>query len=1028
MSSLSSFFAESIGINQGPLGLVNISNLTDPINSNIPLSSLDIKTCNYYIISSLNNINIILPEISQSNIKIGYNTTIINDGNTILSIYNFNNVLIHQLIPKKSIKLIATNLAQNWIFSSIILSNSISSGINLLEPVISNYEYFLKNLISSDSTITITDNTNQIDLVSNIPNIPAQPILDIYISISGSDANDGLTPGTAVLNLSRAFEISNKLGWNHEVYFNFGPGNHILPEDESYVFKETANGSNKGAYVFRGNTLNLVSSFTVNTSTTLSPTSMVSISTTVPMSTGAYNGLVILMTSGINVGKYYQVAENTISDIYLLTTDSINPGDTFEIYSNTTSITIRGNRFSDGYIVISNIDFILQDKTIPTPDEDILQFIDDIIIFDNCRILTDPTIQYPFILFYESTVLSSINAGIFTDLYVSQNLGLVYDGSNLPNPGDYIQVNFINSFMSYQQIYHDKTVINAQNSNGYLFLHYYKNCTELNYFATTLYCGNVILRDCNSSNGTIQSQNNSSVTIDNMLVSGNTDCLLRVQGLSNLNIINVDVTLLNVIGNVEQFSALYLVNCNILSMIGTNGNRDFNNSTVAFINTNITSPIQLINFRCCHCVIFNNVNIIGDLQMIFYGSNISMDNYSSYSTNTIEFQNSRIMANNINFHSTNITNKMLLNQSIFMCQNFNTSEVLGGGRVIDAINSTITIQNFGLIDQGLYPDLNMNFSNTTLHIENFNINLQTPFIFSALMSKLSFGNIVFNSNNFSTQFNYDNCNVYIRSLNHDGAINGSNYFNLLRESMLNIRECNFNNCPELFCNINSGSSYYSELGNFNNSGQLFLCNDNFNTIQLENYNCNNMSTSANNYIRLRNGKLYTDNFQFNTSVPNGDYLIYLENCKATCNNTNLSSDDGGGFNLLRHSDLVYTNSFMIVIGIISVYNGINCSESTVYLNNLDIQNFRNGITLINKSSGYIGNIISNISNIIYGIDLKSGSSFVNALNNTISGSSDDVNIGALGTRTWVQIDAGLLADTNDYSTATPQYVYISPAN
>ena len=1012
----------------GAFGSANSFNLNDPPGSNVPLWSLGIKPYNHYIIDSLNQINIILPQISQTTAKIGYNVTLINMGIVDLEIRDFNNNFILDLSPKKCVKLIAMDLLQNWIYSSTVLKNSAAPGFNLIENSLATFEYTFKNVISSDASIDIIDNGNQLDFKGIIPDNPAALVLDVYLSTSGSDANDGLTLGTPVLTLTRALEIANKLGWNTQINFNFASGNYVLPDGEPYVFKYTPLGLNSGGYVFKGDAPVLLGSFAVSTTdnTSLAPTQFARINPGALMVPDFYNGRFIFVTSGANTGKYYQISENTATDIFLLTNDTFGVGDTFNVYQNSTSITTQGNRFSDGYLVLSNIDIILEDRLVINPNEIYSwEVIDTFVIFDNVRILTNPAVTNPFILYYGTTIISSDNAYIFADAYSSQNLGLAYDGSNLVNPASDIRSDFINSFVSTSKVYSNRALKNAQNSQMFSFLYYFRNVSTLQIFATNAYLGQVVFKDCDSLNGLLQVGNNSSLGMDSMLQLGTTTVLLRCDGMSSLYINSSFVTLINVIGTVQGLCSMYMNGVTIANMIGTDPNRNFDNSNILFNGCNITSPSQVLTFRCCTCVIFENTNIFGALEFQVYNSSVSLNNFLSQSVGQMIFNNSRIMVGNITLDVSPNPSRITLNQCTLMADTINAAEVPVAGYVINSVNSSVHINNLFIQGPGNNPFWALYFDTSSVYINNFNLNnIATDFAFQATNSVVHITDL--NSTtpggtNFNFALTLSKFYVY-NSFSHTGNINGGNYFTLNDASLIKFNNFNYNNCSDLFCNLGSECSVLIDNGGASNIGKFISkTSQSFGLVQFNNVNMNTINTPSN-FIELQGGKLVINNCNIDINTIASNYALELYGCNLYMSNTFVNSITAGAIRNNNGGDVnLYDNTFKAGGG--SVNNGLLCESSQAFIHKSTFDGYDSGVYLARKSSCILDTVGG--TNTSYGVTLLSGSSASQNGSNIVTGGIRDVLLGSVGGQTWANINAGLAADTNDYTTATPQYVFIS---
>jgi len=1014
----------------GAFGSANSFNLTDPFGSNINLWSLGLKPYMHYIIDSLNQVNILLPEISQTNAKIGYNVTLINLGITNLEIRDFNNNFILELTPKKCVKLIAMDLLQNWIYSSTVLKNSAAPGFNLIENSLSTFEYTFKNVISSDASVDIIDNGNQLDFKGIIPNNPASLILDIYLSTSGSDLNDGLTLATPILTLQHALEIANKLGWNTQINFNFASGNYVLPDGEPYVFKYTPLGLNNGGYVFKGDAPILLGSFSISSTdnVTLSPTQLARINPGALIVPDFYNGRYIFMTSGANAGKYYQIAENTASDIYLLTNDTFSIGDNFNIYQNSTSITTRGNRFSDGYLIFSNIDLVLEDRIVINPNEIYSwEVIDTFVIFDNTRILTNPAVTNPFILYYGSTIIASDNAHIFANAYSSQNLGLAYDGSNLINPASNIRADYINTFVSTSKVYSNRALKNAQNSQMFSFLYYYRNVSAFQVFATNAYFGQVVFNDCDSTSGLLQIGNNSFLGMDSMLQIGLTTVLFKCEGMSSLYINSSYINFINVIGTVQGLSSMYMNGVTIANMIGTDPNRNFDNSNILFNGCSITSPAQIITFRCCTCVIFENTNIFGALELQFYGSSVSMNNFTTQSIGQMIFNNCRIMIGNITLDVSPNPSRMSLTDCILMGDTINAAEVTPGGYIINSINSMIHLNNLFIHNPGNNPYWAIFLNTTTFWINNFDLNnVATDFTFQAISSVMHINNLnstTPGATNFSFVLTLSKLYVY-NNFNHaSGNLNGNTYFTLNDNSLIKFNNFNYSTCPDLFCNVGSECSVIIDNGNVNDIGKFIgKMTQSFGLVQLNNVNMSNVSTGSN-LIELQGGKLVVNNSSISVVSTPGNYLFELYGCNVYMSNIGLDSNIAGSIRINNGGNInIYNSIFKAGGG--SPSSGILCESSNMFLSGTSFDGYDIGVNMYRKSSCLFETVSG--GNTSYGVSLNSGSSASQNLVNTITGGIRDVYLGSVGGQTWANINGGAAADTCDFATATPQYVFITP--
>jgi len=1032
MSAISRFEVNGeISSLTGPLGSVHNANINPPALSNVALWTLGTKPYNHYLINSGTFFNLILPEIgpSNNNAKIGYHVTIVNSGINNFVIRDFNNNFILELYAKKSVKLIGIDTFQNWSFSSTLFKYNSLPGADLLQNSISDFEYTLKNLTSSDNSVDIIDLSNQIDLKSKIGINPPGNILDVYISTTGSDANDGLTLATPVLELSRAMEVANQQGWNSQINLNFAAGSYILPVNTPYVFKNSPLGSNSGGWVFKGGAPILFASYIVASTdnTTLSPTQFAMVNPGIVMSVNAYNGLCATFTSGANTGKSYQIAENTNNEIYLLTNDTFAPGDAFDICQNSSIITTRGNRFSDGYIIISNLDILLEDRPVITPNEIYSwEVIDSFIIYDNCRIITNPAVTNPNILFYGDTLISSDNTHIFANAYVSQNLGVAMDGSNLSNPSSAIHIDYINSFVSTSKVYSNRAIGNFQNSQAFSFLFYFSNVDTIQAFATSGFFGQVVFKNSGTGPSTalLQLENNSSLFLDGVRQEGTTTMLTRCAASSLLFINNGIIQTLDVIGTVENLSSLGLNSVTINSILGTNPNRTFSTSNISFNGCNFNVSSHSIEFKCCTCIELVNTTILGPIEITFINSNVSIDGFTSNSTQAIIFNNCRVMGNTLTLDPSVSFSRLAFNQSTCIFRTINLPEVEITGFSMISNNSTLFIGDIFIQNPGTHATISFNIITSTVAIGNFNMNtLASDFSFLALNSTMYISSLISNTNgnNFSIVLTMSTWNMY-GAFVHNGNLAGGEYLTLNNNSYARFHLFNFSNCANTFCLIGSGCSLVLDSCLINNCGKFISSiTQTFELVQISNANFIGMNMVFDS-MELRGGKLILSNITFTTSSIGFNHLFTLSNCDVTCDALNVDTLTAGGFGLTGFSKLTLSNS-SISASSGSLLNGINSNNSSIFIANSSFGNFANGINLFRKSNGILDDVSG--TNNLYGLVINSGSSVSQNGSNTITGGTDDVQVGSLGSKSWVTINGGLGVDTNDYAAVNPQYVFIT---
>lgn len=110
------------------------------------------------------------------------------------------------------------------------------------------------------------------------------------------------------------------------------------------------------------------------------------------------------------------------------------------------------------------------------------------------------------------------------------------------------------------------------------------------------------------------------------------------------------------------------------------------------------------------------------------------------------------------------------------------------------------------------------------------------------------------------------------------------------------------------------------------------------------------------------------------------------------------------------------------VGGIAVAGQSNCLISTCDVSNTT----GNGVSFTQGSTGVV-TTLTGTGNSLYGLSALTGSrvTATNPGSNTLTGTSGDVQVGALGAKTWTLINGALAADTSDFATATPQYCVVS---
>ena len=195
-----------------------------------------------------------------------------------------------------------------------------------------------------------------------------------------------------------------------------------------------------------------------------------------------------------------------------------------------------------------------------------------------------------------------------------------------------------------------------------------------------------------------------------------------------------------------------------------------------------------------------------------------------------------------------------------------------------------------------------------------------------------------------------------------------------------------------------------------------------------------VSDSDENAINAVGASITLNNSTFNTSLTSN---ILAVNCKIKC----LTCDTSGSFGrsgmelydctttLINHTSS--TNGFHGILANNGTFNATNTDRSTgtVIGSNVFNGNTGDGINLSNIG-GHLDHCTSTVNNGFSGLRLsindRVGIDPVGSSSNTVNGAAGAVIVGQLGAKTWANVYAGAVANTNDFTTATPSYVSITP--
>lgn len=207
--------------------------------------------------------------------------------------------------------------------------------------------------------------------VGNIPGLNPVDNLTVFASPTGNDANNGLTPETAVQTLLRALTIVTNTGWNLSAVVSLAAGDYAAPGPVLNII--AARGGTQSGYLqIVGNTLTtLFDSLEVKTASGGSGIPWVlDCNTSVATAAGAQ----VLFTSGALAGKTFILGNPVGTTFSIMTTDTgPSPTDTLKILAPTARIVQSGplELLTTQPVFLSNLDIVVAAALVPA---DVLSF------------------------------------------------------------------------------------------------------------------------------------------------------------------------------------------------------------------------------------------------------------------------------------------------------------------------------------------------------------------------------------------------------------------------------------------------------------------------------------------------------------------------------------------------------------------------------------------------------------------------------------------------------------------------------
>jgi hypothetical protein len=205
-------------------------------------------------------------------------------------------------------------------------------------------------LISAGDRIELVWNAAAVAWFIDYQSVPST--LNVYVSASGSDSNNGLTSTVPVATLQRAVDIAHRIGWRTTAYLDV-IGTVTVPSDITFPFAAKGGTYPQRSFVVLGNNTNLVDTVTI---TAINPvgTSGITGRITITASgsnsfaTGALNGHLMKFTSGTFANFEILILDHVAlgGGSHLFRTggnfETIVVGDTFEVHQLTSVLDLTG--------------------------------------------------------------------------------------------------------------------------------------------------------------------------------------------------------------------------------------------------------------------------------------------------------------------------------------------------------------------------------------------------------------------------------------------------------------------------------------------------------------------------------------------------------------------------------------------------------------------------------------------------------------------------------------------------------------
>ena len=196
-----------------------------------------------------------------------------------------------------------------------------------------------------------------------IAGLPVLPLI-IYLSTTGSDANNGLTAGTPVLTVDRAVALVQTSGRPGDI--RAADGTYNIPAFREWSFASGVDTTGSRSSGFGIQNAPLPTSFTGGMTGAALATGAVTVtvnsaqfSTNLTPTLDQWAGAFVKMTSGASIGKWASISRNTTLGVFSLGTAlNVTAGDTFEIRKPSVRFTHSGIYFfGPGVVSVAGIYF-----------------------------------------------------------------------------------------------------------------------------------------------------------------------------------------------------------------------------------------------------------------------------------------------------------------------------------------------------------------------------------------------------------------------------------------------------------------------------------------------------------------------------------------------------------------------------------------------------------------------------------------------------------------------------------------------